>query len=104
MLDPKAEIEFQKCNLAMGKPVDGEALIVIAEKALTSVEQAEGKLEAYEEVGIDDEKFQFAYNRLRDVVLDATKTIAADRCDAKTRKKVAAMLESTIKNLTENLE
>lgn len=98
-----SEIEFQKCNIALGKPVDGERLIAVAEELQQQVDELQGKLEAIElgNEGTEDELTDVSdkYETLRDAVFDAIVTLSRTRCDAKTRLKLAKALESVVSNL-----
>lgn len=103
MFDVNAEIEFEKCNIALGKVVDGEKLIAVAEdlsRQLNALQERIDELESVEDVvNADLEAITGKFEKLREVVLDAIVTLSRSRCDAKTRLKLAKSLESTVSNL-----
>jgi hypothetical protein len=48
--EPIHEVEYQRTQLALGRPVDTEALLDLAERAMRDCEEAEGRAERLDEL------------------------------------------------------
>jgi hypothetical protein len=103
MIDNKAEIEYQRCNLALGKVVDVPLLLDIADKAILDAEKAEEKLEQFREDcgnAAEDRAFRFLCEAVNEAVVSLRKA----RVDVRGRNKIADALAEAIRKGQEIIE
>jgi hypothetical protein len=103
MIDNKAEIEFQRCSLALGKAVDTALILDIADKAILDAEKAEENLEQFREDcgnAAEDHAFRFLCKAINKAVVSLRKA----RVDVRARNKIADALAEAIRKGEEIIE
>jgi hypothetical protein len=106
MLAPAAELEFARTDLALGRPVDAERLIAIAQEALEALKDSVPTQEAREDASRARQQAREALDMVRHTewrfdtlartVADAVKELRKERLPAKDRARVANILGSTL--------
>ena len=99
MTDPRNEIEFQRCNLALGKPVDAEALIALAEQAMaTAAAEVKEIKDRYDELERNDhaDRLERALAGLRKAVCNVAGELIKSRVTADARRRLAKSLTDAV--------
>jgi len=112
MFSPHTEIEFARTAIALGQPVNAEALISIAEDAFSALQEGEptrdalaDSVRANAEARAATQRAQTAewnVGQLARAIKDAVAELRKERLSAKDRARTASILENAAKRILGN--